>query len=137
MATGSLLVKMLIIYFSINVLLFAGGIRFGNTSVFGDLIAVNNYSADITDSNNQYQLSSNLSGLSPNVNDQTSPGVLGLSFIDVLRAVRDFINFIGFMLVGLPYVFVTLFPPVIQLFVGAPLAFLALIGLIYFARSGQ
>ena len=136
MATGSLLVKIIVFYFSINALLFAGGIRFGDTDVFSDLVNANQ-TLDITDPGAQYTLGTNLSGQTPDVNEQTSPGSIGLSFIDVLRASRGFIQFMGIMMVGLPYVFVTLFPPIIQLFVGVPLTLLALVGLIYFGRSGQ
>jgi len=136
MATGSVFVKMIIVYFCINLFLFAGGFRLDNQQVFTDLVTSNS-SEPITSTNNQYTLSSNLTGNKPNVDVQTSPGSIGISFIDVLRSTSGFINFIGVMLVGLPLLFITFFPPVIQLFIGTILTLMALIGLIMFVRSGQ
>lgn len=139
MATNSPLIKVLIIYFGINILLYAGGVRLGQLTVgganVGDLISSSNSSADITDSSVQYGLG-NISSQTPDVNDQTGGFSSALSFIDVLRSVRTLINFLVVAFGGVFIVFL-LFPPVVQLFVGLPLAFMFLIGLIYFVRSGQ
>lgn len=133
MATNSVLVKTLMIYFGINLLLYAGGVRFTDTSVFEDLVSTSNGQANITDNDVQYGLG-NIGGNNPNVNVES--GSTALSFIDVLSSVRSFINFIAVLFGGIFIVFL-LFPPAIQLFVGVPLALAAFIGGIYFARSGQ
>lgn len=129
MATGSPLIKVLIIYFGINIILYAGGVQTLNS----DLVQING-TGDFTNDTVQYQVGS-ISGVTPNVNEQTSSGGF-LSFIDVLRAVRGFVNFLITLFAGIFIVFLP-FPPAIQLFVGVPLGFVFIIGLIYFTRSGQ
>ena len=133
MATNSILVKVIVIYFGINLLLYAGGVRLTDTTVFADLVATNNENVSITDSNAQFGIGA-IGNNNPNV-DQDS-GSTALTFIDVLSSVRTFVNFIAVMFGGVFIVFL-LFPPVIQFFLGVPLALLAIIGSIYFARSGQ
>jgi hypothetical protein len=133
MATNSVLVKALMIYFGINLILFAGGVRLTDVSIFGDLISTTDVNAGITDNEVQYGIGT-IGGNTPNVNQDS--GSTALTFIDVLSSVRTFVNFIVVMFAGVFIVFL-LFPPVIQLFVGVPLAFAAFIGMIYFARSGQ
>ena len=132
MSSNSLLVKVIIIYFGINLILYAGGVRLGDASVFGSLVATSNSSATITDTTVQYGVGT-INNNGPNVNQNT--GSTLLSFIDVLAAVRAFINFVGVMFGGIFIVFLS-FPPAFQFFVGVPLALLALVGSIYFARSG-
>jgi len=136
MATNSVLIKVLVIYFGINLLLYAGGVRFTDVKdapVFSSLVNTNNNTSTITDSGIQYSLGG-IGGNSPNVN--VDSGSTALSFIDVLSSVRGFINFVITMFTGI-FVMFLLFPGPIQFFVGVPLAFMALIGMIYFARSGQ
>lgn len=133
MATNSLLVKVLILYFGINLLLFAGGVRLTDTTIFSDLVFSSNANASITDNNVQYGAGT-LSDQTPNVN--VDNGSASVPFIDVVGAVRLFVNFVSVLFGGIFIVFL-LFPPVIQLFVGAPLGLLAIIGTIYFVRSGQ
>lgn len=133
MATNSVLVKAMMIYFGINLILFAGGVRFTDVSIFSDLVDASDTTASITDNNVQYGIGG-IGGNTPNVNQDS--GSTALTFIDVLSSVRTFVNFIVVMFAGVFIVFL-LFPPAIQLFVGVPLAFAAFIGMIYFARSGQ
>ena len=133
MATNSALVKILLIYFGINLLLYAGGVRFTDTGVFGDLVNASNTNASITDTDTQYSVGG-IAGNSPNVN--VDNGSASVAFIDVLGAVRGFINFIIGMLAGVFVVFLVT-PPAVQLFVGVPMALVMLIGIVYFARSGQ
>jgi hypothetical protein len=133
MATNSILVKVIVIYFGINLLLYAGGVRLTDTTVFADLVTTNNANASITDSGLQFGIGA-IGDNNPNVNQDS--GSTALTFIDVLSSVRTFVNFIAVMFGGVFIVFL-LFPPVIQFFLGVPLALLAIIGSIYFARSGQ
>lgn len=143
MATGSLLVKAMLIYFGINLILYAGGIRVENLtsgeSIFSAFVNVNSTESnpDITSNNVQYSIGSIGNGsFNPNVNEQTG-GISGaLSFIDALRAIRAFFNFLLIMFTGV-FILFLIFPPVIQLFIGVPLAMVFIIGLVYFARSGQ
>ena len=141
MATGSLLVKAVMIYLGINLMLYAGGVRVGQLTsgenIFSGLVTTSNDTAPITDSNVQYGVGiiGNQSNL-PNVNQQTG-GISGaLSFIDVVRSVANVINFLIVMVGGIFIVFLT-FPAPVQLFLGVPLAITFILGLIYFARSGQ
>lgn len=133
MATNSVLVKALMIYFGINLVLYAGGVRLTDVDIVGDLLSTTDTGASITDSNVQYGIG-NIGGNTPNVNQDS--GSTALTFIDVLSSVRSFINFIAVMFAGVFIVFL-LFPPAVQFFLGAPLALAAFIGMIYFARSGQ
>jgi len=133
MATNSILVKVIMIYFGINMLLYAGGVRLSDVSIFSGLVSSNSEGIDITDPSAQFG-GGNITNLNPNV-DQDS-GSSALTFIDVLASVRQFIDFVGVMFGGIFIVFL-LFPPALQFFVGAPLSLAAIIGLIYFARSGQ
>lgn len=133
MATNSVLVKSLIIYFGINLLLYAGGVRLTDVDIMGDLLSATDTNASITDNNVQYGIG-NIGGNTPNVNQDS--GSTALTFIDVLSSVRTFVNFITVMFGGVFIVFL-LFPPVVQFFLGVPLALAAFIGMIYFARSGQ
>jgi len=132
-ATNSILVKVIVIYFGINLLLYAGGVRLTDTSVFSDLVMTTDNNASITDSNVQFGVGA-IGDNSPNVNQDS--GSTALTFIDVLSSVRTFVNFVAVMFGGVFIVFL-LFPPVVQFFLGVPLGLLAIIGLIYFARSGQ
>ena len=133
MATNSILVKVIIIYFGINMLLYAGGVRLSDVSVFNGLVSSNSQGINITNPTAEFG-GGTITSEGPNV-DQDS-GSSALTFIDVLASVRNFINFVGVMFGGIFIVFL-LFPPALQFFVGAPLSLLAIIGLIYFARSGQ
>lgn len=139
MATGSPLIKVLMIYLAINIILYAGGVRIGNYAEggtpFTDLISTSSNSSDITNASQQYGLGT-ISDQTPNVNQQTGGISSSLSFIDVIRSVNGFINFLGVMLFGVFIVFLS-FPGIVQLFVGVPLSFMFIIGLIYFVRSGQ
>lgn len=138
MTTSSVLVKVLIIYLGISVLLYAGGVRFtdaitGNT--FPVLVNSSNDSASITDPNVQYDLGT-VKTATPNVNEQTGIVSTGITFIDVLRAARDFVLLMINIILAIPALFFYL-PPIVQLFVGVPLGFLGTIGLIYFVRTGS
>ena len=137
MTTGSILVKVLVMYISINLVLFAGGVHIssisGGSTLFSDLVSTN--STGLADDQAQYGLGT-IQTQVPNVNEQTNIVSSGFSFIDVLRSVRGFINFVLVMLFGIFIVFLV-YPPVIQLFVGVPMALLFLVALIYFTRSGQ
>lgn len=137
MATSSIMVKTIIIYFSISILLYAGGVRFTDAiggTAFNKFVNTSNTSASILDNNNQYSTGGIL-GVAPNVKDQSTTVATGFGIIDALRAVRDFVELIVNILAAIPTLFFY-FPPVVQLFVGVPLGLLALIGVIYFARSG-
>lgn len=139
MVTSSPMVKALVIYFSINLVLYAGGIRVESLtegrSLIDDFVSSSNSSADITDSSIQYGLG-DIGSQTPNVNQQTGGFSSVLSFIDVVRAIAGFVNFLIVFLIGI-FILFALFPSGIQLFVGVPLAFMFIIGLIYFVRSGQ
>lgn len=133
MATNSILVKVIVIYFGINLLLYAGGVRLTDTNIFSDLVSTTDVNASITDNEVQYGIGT-IGEQDPNVNQDS--GSTALTFIDVLSSVRNFVNFVAVMFGGVFIVFL-LFPPVVQFFLGVPLGLLSIIGLIYFARSGQ
>lgn len=134
MATGSLLVKSVILYLSISILLYAGGIRFTEGSGFNSFISASNPNATIADQNNQFNIG-DVSGVVPNVNEQSTFST-GINFIDAIRAVRAFIELIVNVMFAIPTLFFTL-PSSIQLFFGVPLSVIALLGIVYFTRSGQ
>lgn len=142
MATGSPLIKVIMLYFAINLLLYAGGIRtFGESGGINMFTTATNNTSTFYDNTQQYGvygtgISTPFSGNGTvNVNEQTTNGTT-LSFIDVLRAVRDFINFLGVLFGGI-FILFLYFPPAVQLFVGVPLGLLAIIAAVYFTRSGQ
>lgn len=135
--TQSLFVKVFIIYLGISILLFAGGVRFTD-AITGDafqvLVSSTNPNASIVDDDVQYNIGT-ISTVGPNVNDQTGVVSTGVTFIDVLRSVRDFVRLILNVLLAIPALFFY-FPPAVQLFIGVPLGVLAFIGMIFFVRSG-
>lgn len=140
MTSGSVLVKILILYFAINIMLFAGGISVSGVlsgSVYPQILS-NTNNSEITQENptNGYGLGTAKANLTVNVDEQTGGTGTFLSFIDVLRATRGFVNFILSMFLNV-FVMWFLFPPAVQLFVGVPFALLSFVGIIYFVRSGQ
>lgn len=139
MVTSSPLIKTLVLYFAINLVLYAGGLRVSDLTtgrgLFDDLITSSNSSEDITSSNVQYGIGE-IGGETPNVNQQTGGFSSVLSFIDVVRAIASFVNFLIVLMGGI-FILFLLFPPAIQLFVGVPMAFMFIIGLVWFVRSGQ
>lgn len=139
MVTSSPLIKTLVLYFAINLVLYAGGLRIESLTegrgLIDDLVSSSNSSAGINDPTVRYG-AGDIIGETPDVNQQTGGFASVLSFIDVVRAIAAFVNFLIVMLVGV-FILFAIFPPAIQLFVGVPMGFMFLIGLIYFVRSGQ
>lgn len=139
MATGSLFVKVLVMYFAINIILFAGGYSVGSSlnQVISntDLAALSN--ATSAQNYTLGSISNNLTATGAiDVNQQTGGTTSSLlSFIDVLRAVRSFINFVVSMFLNIPFLFL-IFPPAVQLFVGVPFALIAGLGIAFYVRSG-
>lgn len=142
MATGSPLIKVIVIYFSINLLLFAAGVNVGQLTSGDDIRtslfysnSSNNGTGSIIDPTTRYGLGT-IQQQTPDVNQQTGGFTGGISFIDAIRSVSGIINFF-IVLFGGVFIMFFLFPPAVQLFVGVPLAFMFIIGLVYFVRSGQ
>lgn len=146
MATGSLLVKMIIFYFCINAVLYAGG-AFDNGGALSNSpgLLTTMLNIDTTNSSSLYDgsatvgVSSSLQGnFTANVDEQAASGVL-TGFIDVLKMARNFIKFCTAMLGGLPILLTqsTIFPPLMRLFFGTIMVILGFVAIIYFARSGQ
>ena len=138
MTSSSVFVKVFVIYLAISILLYAAGVRFTDAiagEAFHVLVSPSNDSLSITDPNAQYDLGT-IKTTAPNVDEQTGIESTGITFIDVLRAVRDFVRLVVNVLFAIPGLFFYL-PGVVQLFVGVPLGALAFIGLIYFVRTGS
>jgi hypothetical protein len=120
---SSTLFKIVLVYVCIGLVLQAGGVA-------------NQLSADFVGDN--ASVSSSVSGTLPNVNEETGSGSGVLSFIDSLRAVRDFVSFIGGALIALPAVLLDLqVPYIVRLVIGVPLTIAGIIAVAQFARSGN
>lgn len=121
--TLSLAAKAIILYLCIGIVLTAGGVT-------------NDLSSTLTDGSGS--VSSGVASTLPNVNEETGAASGLLSFIDSLRAVRNFIVFFGTVSLALPGVLLDLaLPEIIRLIVGVPLTIIMIIGIVQFGRSGQ
>jgi hypothetical protein len=120
---ASTLFKVVLVYVCIGLMLQAGGVA-------------NQLSTDFAGSD--ATVSSSASGSLPNVNEETGSGSGVLSFIDALRAVRDFVSFIGGSLIALPAVLLDLqIPYIVRLLLGVPMTIAAIVAIVQFARSGN
>jgi hypothetical protein len=133
MATGSLLVKSILLYLSISIILYAGGVRLTDSNGFNSFITASNPDNGIT-GQNQFGLG-NITSITPDTSEVSNLGG-GFNFIDPIRSIRNFINLIIDVVFAIPTLFFS-FPAPIQLFFGVPLAVIALLGIVYFTRSGQ
>lgn len=120
---SSTLFKVVLVYVCIGLVLQAGGVA-------------NQLSSDFVGTN--ATISSGVTNTLPNVNEETGGGSGVLSFIDALRAVRDFVSFIGGALIALPAVLLDLqVPYIVRLVIGVPLTIAGIIAVAQFARSGN
>lgn len=120
---SSTLFKVVMLYVCIGLVLQAAGI--GN-QLSSDFVGAD---ADI---------STAAAGTLPNVDEETGSVSGLLSFIDALRAVRDFVAFIGGALVALPAVLLDLqVPYLVRLILGVPLTLAGIVAIAQFARSGN
>lgn len=120
---SSTLFKVVMIYVCIGLVLQAAGIN-------------NELSADFIGSD--ADISTAAASTLPNVDEETGSATGILSFIDSLRAVRDFVAFIGGTLVALPAVLLDLqIPYLIRLILGIPLTLAGIVAIAQFARSGN
>lgn len=84
------------------------------------------------------QFTDNIEGLVPDVNEETGQASGILAFIDSLKAVRGFLNFVSGIALAIPMVFLDLnIPYDVQVLFGMPMTLLLFLGIMYFARSGN
>jgi hypothetical protein len=134
MVTYSPLFKIAIIYLGISIILYAGGVNNPDVTDQFNTVVKENGSGDYLSNTVSYGMSSNVSGIQPDIGSSAS-ATGGLGLIEVLRAVGNAISFMVRVAFAIPVMFMG-FPPFIQLFIGAPLGVIALIAAIYFVRSG-
>lgn len=122
--------RTVVIYFCMSMFIYWSGV--------GAASSVNFVDSFVNDSSGQVSVSSSFRDTAPNVDEETS-GVGGtLSFLDVLKAARAFINFMTGVLFAIPSLFITAGTPLaLQLLVASPFLVIAVISLISFARSGN
>lgn len=132
MATS--LTKLFLVYFCINIVLFAGGLRVvgeDNFAYLNEFINVNQTSGG------QVVVSQGLVDTLP-VTLEESGSVSGtLEFVDSIGAIKRFISFI----INIVFTPLGLFtsaglPGSVVLFIGAPIMLLMWLGVAYFIRSG-
>jgi len=120
---SSTIFKIVLVYVCIGILLQAGGIA---NQLSNEFVGVNQ------------TVSAAATSTLPNVNEESDSGSGVLSFIDALRAVRDFVSFIGGSLIALPAVLLDLqVPSIVRLIIGVPLTIAGIIAVAQFARSGN
>lgn len=115
--------KMILLYLCIGLVLATAGVP-------------NAFTDALTDG--EGGLSGNVTNTLPDVNEQTGSVSGVLSFIDALRALRNFILFFGTVLVALPAVLFDLaIPEIVRIIIAVPLSILGVIALAQFGRSGN
>lgn len=122
------------IYVSISIFLFVGGVRVVQTdtsSFLGNFIDMNSYD------NGTIAASSNFENTVPTSYSKSGSGSL-LSFIDAVGAVKNFLIFMVNILFAPIGVFIgSGIPQIVAIFIAVPLLVGGVLAFIYFIRSGN